>query len=324
MAWTQESALFQFLFFIVLLLLLVLPKSYHVDDTKVRFRPYEEEIRQYLFTVDPSALHKVDGWLDKYRNRESELLRKVKAKYTANSGIGNGKKAGEEEGGSGGSGSTTHATTTSTTTSINHPSATIVPSATNIRRPTSGLFSLREQHERDSSYPHVVYPTSREEEEELSQQQEQHHQPPPLRSMIMENSYGRSSANDSIPPSSYLDNNNRVLYQQRSFPDPSGNLPLRPSLSSIQPIQMNLHSQGSTSGSSSQTQGNSWQASSVNAYPSQQGPFSDLGVGSYDYRRRLGSQPQQPAGLSLLQKRTNGPAGQQQHQQQQHQSNSRW
>lgn len=79
--WHQNDLL-QFALFVALdALLLVLPASQSEDDTLVQFRPYEEEIRQYLFKADPSVLHKVDTWLDKYRGRETELLRKVKEKY---------------------------------------------------------------------------------------------------------------------------------------------------------------------------------------------------------------------------------------------------
>lgn len=51
------------------------------SDTEVRFKPFEEEIRQFLFKHDHTVLHKVDGWLAKYAGKELELLERVKAKY---------------------------------------------------------------------------------------------------------------------------------------------------------------------------------------------------------------------------------------------------
>jgi len=74
----------RFLGFISLLSVHCFISSSDSELTSVKFAPYEEEIRQYLFKTDPSVLHKVDGWLKKYKGKESELLSKVKAKYGNN------------------------------------------------------------------------------------------------------------------------------------------------------------------------------------------------------------------------------------------------
>ncbi len=52
------------------------------EDDKVNFRPYEEELRSFMFKTKPSKLHRVDGWLDKYYGREREFIDKLKTKYS--------------------------------------------------------------------------------------------------------------------------------------------------------------------------------------------------------------------------------------------------
>lgn len=71
----------KFLSFLAISSFVMMTKTFEEDDTVVKFRPFEEKIRQFLLKTDPSALHKVDGWLDKYKNREEELYVKVMKKY---------------------------------------------------------------------------------------------------------------------------------------------------------------------------------------------------------------------------------------------------
>ncbi len=61
----------------------------HVDDTVVKYRKYEKKIREFLFKKDPSVLHKVDAWLEKYKGREAELFMKINQKYSSHSKDGN-------------------------------------------------------------------------------------------------------------------------------------------------------------------------------------------------------------------------------------------
>lgn len=54
------------------------------SDYVIHWRPYEKEIRKYLFENDPSLLHRVDDLLDKYRGEEKNLLNELK--HIASSG----------------------------------------------------------------------------------------------------------------------------------------------------------------------------------------------------------------------------------------------
>lgn len=56
-----------------------------IQDDHVKFRPHEEEIRQYLFRVNPSILHTVDSLLNSHRGREGQLFEKIKKDYPENS-----------------------------------------------------------------------------------------------------------------------------------------------------------------------------------------------------------------------------------------------
>lgn len=68
--------------FIGLLLWSLFMEQGEEDDTLVKFRPYEEEIRQFLLEKDPSLLSRVDSLLIKYKGKERQLLQKLKAKYS--------------------------------------------------------------------------------------------------------------------------------------------------------------------------------------------------------------------------------------------------
>lgn len=67
--------------FLSMILTLFITKYQLTDDTFVKMKPYEKEIRQFLFIHNPSKLHKVDDWLVKYAGREKTLIENLKAKY---------------------------------------------------------------------------------------------------------------------------------------------------------------------------------------------------------------------------------------------------
>jgi len=67
--------------FLLMLLNTMFMQYRQASDTIVSFRPYEEEIRQFLFEKDPSKLSKVDSMLKLYRGREKTLLNLLQSKY---------------------------------------------------------------------------------------------------------------------------------------------------------------------------------------------------------------------------------------------------
>eukprot|EP01038_Epipyxis_sp_PR26KG_P009067 gene9067-12229_t len=67
-------------FLVINLILFLLPQKSN-DDTKVKLRNYEGEIRSFLFRKKPELLHTVDKLLDKYAGREKELLLKLQTEY---------------------------------------------------------------------------------------------------------------------------------------------------------------------------------------------------------------------------------------------------
>jgi len=58
--------------FLLLLLLFIFTSS--DDNTIVRLKPYEKEIRHLLLQNEPSLLHKVDDLLEQYKGEENVLL----------------------------------------------------------------------------------------------------------------------------------------------------------------------------------------------------------------------------------------------------------
>ena len=68
--------------FLVLDFLLMLPRRKSIDDTMVKMRPHEAEVRAFLFNTSPSMLHRVDGMLDEYKGREGSLLIKLQDEFT--------------------------------------------------------------------------------------------------------------------------------------------------------------------------------------------------------------------------------------------------
>ncbi len=71
--------------FAALLLISLFLEQREEDDTIVKFRPYEEDIRQFLLEKDPSLLPRVDSLLIKYSGKERQLFQKLKAKYGSGS-----------------------------------------------------------------------------------------------------------------------------------------------------------------------------------------------------------------------------------------------
>lgn len=68
--------------FAILILISLFLEQREEDDTIVKFRPYEEEIRQFLLDTEPALLSRVDSLLVKYKGKEKQLLQKLKAKYS--------------------------------------------------------------------------------------------------------------------------------------------------------------------------------------------------------------------------------------------------
>lgn len=63
------------------------------DDTVVSFRPYEEDIRQFLMERDPNLLPRVDSLLIKYKGKEKQLFQKLQAKYSGSTPFGSPLKS---------------------------------------------------------------------------------------------------------------------------------------------------------------------------------------------------------------------------------------
>ncbi len=67
----------------LLLLLLFICNSFD-DNSKVRLKPYEKEVRQLLLLNEPRLLHKVDDLLEQYKGEESALLDLLRQNYSNN------------------------------------------------------------------------------------------------------------------------------------------------------------------------------------------------------------------------------------------------
>lgn len=66
----------------LLLLLLFICNSFD-DNTKVRLKSYEKEVRQLLLLNEPGLLHKVDDLLEQYKGEESILLELLHQNYNS-------------------------------------------------------------------------------------------------------------------------------------------------------------------------------------------------------------------------------------------------
>jgi len=74
--------------FLLLNLLLLLKLDNNIGNTKVKFRPYEKEIRKLLFKYNPDKLSEVDSMLEAYAGQEKDLLIHLEETFGKN-----GKKA---------------------------------------------------------------------------------------------------------------------------------------------------------------------------------------------------------------------------------------
>ncbi|RYH22228.1 hypothetical protein EON65_19545 [archaeon] len=82
-SWWMQMEYLQFISFLCIEAFYLFAVGGTLDDATVKLQPFEKEIRQFLFKADPSKLHKVDSLLSKYKGKESELLRKLKTKYSS-------------------------------------------------------------------------------------------------------------------------------------------------------------------------------------------------------------------------------------------------
>lgn len=79
--------------FAALLLISLFLEQRERDDTIVSFRPYEEDIRQFLMERDPNLLPRVDSLLIKYKGKERQLFQKLQAKYSGSTPFGSPLKS---------------------------------------------------------------------------------------------------------------------------------------------------------------------------------------------------------------------------------------
>lgn len=77
-----EIKLLTYWSFVILVAALMFTDSTVEDDTKVKLRPYEKEIRKFLMENDTSLLGKVDKMLDENKGKEAQLLEKLQSDYS--------------------------------------------------------------------------------------------------------------------------------------------------------------------------------------------------------------------------------------------------